>query len=906
MTIWDAVAALSPARLFAFDLVETPSFAWQWGFSVAVWALIATVAARTRVAIWAAIVTLSLGWLFAFDQFVTPRPDRLWGLAAVAWALASAALARERVTMPLTVRHLILLIPIAVALALVEKPFHPGLWIAAAGVALSVGANRFTRPGLLAAVGTAGLLVGTLLVIQAPLYGFYNAWTARNPGAAPFVAPVVYRLLDWVGADANLADGVVFLRTMRYTHALPLTWNHLAGFPFLLIAVAGGLLIAWDQGSAARTKRIAVFLAVLAGYLIFRFFAVLLFFASAMLFVSYESESVHVELFWLPWITALSFLPLIPILARLLPWRGAFGTPVLFSSDKVSEPNRARWLVPAACLMIVVGLYFHDPGIPKKGRLLIDESRSRWERTDTPMDTDWYGPESGYNYWAMAQYLRHYYDVGVHAEGALTPERLADCDVLVLKTATAPYSPAEIDAVDAFVRAGGGLFILGEHTNVFGSSVYLNPVMRRFGMAFRYDCVFDIERKWEELHFPSRLGCHPIARGVPFFLFAVSCSIQADSFQARSVLRPEGLWHLPISYTADNFYPQVLDHTYALWGSFDQMMTVEAGKGRVAAFTDSTVFSNFDAFYPGKPELLLGSIEWLNRANRWGFLNGLALAAGILGLAIALWIGRGFLSIFVNSATAVFWGAGLVVAGLWGTTHLAEAAYPPAVPKIPPVEVIFSAEDGNFELPLFGFLQNDAAGYEVFYQWVLRVGCFPRVSLSLAEALDRPGPAVVIRPRKKIPAEALAKLRPYLERGGVLLVLEGPTHPDSSADTLLAPYGLAFSGGPCRGTMVVESSGNVPITSFRGAQAVSGGTPLLTTDAGDTVLAFTRVGKGMVVAAGLAETFADPAMGGSHRALPDKDLRARYEMVFSLVRGIARGAGAIEEEFRKLGAVYQH
>lgn len=211
-----------------------------------------------------------------------------------------------------------------------------------------------------------------------------------------------------------------------------------------------------------------------------------------------------------------------------------------------------------------------------------------------------------------------------------------------------------------------------------------------------------------------------------------------------------------------------------------------------------------------------------------------------------------------------------------------------------------SAEDGDFELPLFGFLQDYGRGYEVFYQWVMRVGCFPRVSFSLAEALDGPGPVVVVRPRRPIPPEAAAKAKGFLERGGTLLVLEGPLAPESSAGGLIAQFGLSF--GPAAGGTAVEPASGVPIAPTRGAAAVLGGAPLLVTEGGAPLLAFARVGKGMVVAGGLAETFADPAMGGSHRALPDREMRARYEMAFALVRGMAGGPDAIEKEFRRLGA----
>ena len=44
-------------------------------------------------------------------------------------------------------------------------------------------------------------------------------------------------------------------------------------------------------------------------------------------------------------------------------------------------------------------------------------------------------------------------------------ETLAKCDVLVIKTPTQRYSPAEVDAVVRFVERGGGLLLIGDHTN---------------------------------------------------------------------------------------------------------------------------------------------------------------------------------------------------------------------------------------------------------------------------------------------------------------------------------------------------------------------------------------------------------------------------------------------------------
>ena len=98
----------------------------------------------------------------------------------------------------------------------------------------------------------------------------------------------------------------------------------------------------------------------------------------------------------------------------------------------------------------------------------------------------------------------------------------------------------------------------------------------------------------------------------------------------RAVIRSTGLRNLPADYHVSNFYPQVEDHAYSRYGAFVQLWATRRGAGRVAAFTDSTVFSNFSTFEPGKAELMLGMLEWLNHRN-------VPLASATL--AIAGWLG---------------------------------------------------------------------------------------------------------------------------------------------------------------------------------------------------------------------------------------------------------------------------
>jgi hypothetical protein len=95
--------------------------------------------------------------------------------------------------------------------------------------------------------------------------------------------------------------------------------------------------------------------------------------------------------------------------------------------------------------------------------------------------------------------------VNAHAEGALDATALEHADVVVLahpsepkwEATTGSGSPvltaAELDALEAFVTAGGGLVVLGEsEQDKYGNN--LNMLLARFGLTIEHDTVQDYER----------------------------------------------------------------------------------------------------------------------------------------------------------------------------------------------------------------------------------------------------------------------------------------------------------------------------------------------------------------------------------------------------------------------------
>ena len=146
------------------------------------------------------------------------------------------------------------------------------------------------------------------------------------------------------------------------------------------------------------------------------------------------------------------------------------------------------------------------PAPPKAARVLFDESHSEaWTiRRDVAGAIQHSHPGDSSLSSAADALTRREFEVAAHTDGPLDSRALAAASVLVIAHPSDPkweatvdggsplLSDAEIEAIEAFVRDGGGLIVLGEtEQEKYGNN--LNRLLARFGIEIANATVQDYE-----------------------------------------------------------------------------------------------------------------------------------------------------------------------------------------------------------------------------------------------------------------------------------------------------------------------------------------------------------------------------------------------------------------------------
>jgi len=862
---------------------------------------------------WIGIALLAASWLLGLDYYELPSP---WAQAVVlvvgAWMLATSERTNPFRAVPklcpeLAAAILLCLLPV---IWWTPWPYRLAPLVIVAGLLLEQAhfAQRLFRP-----VAAGWIVGGVILMLQAAALTVYGAVTARSHDVPACVVKFLSSL-GWLAGIDSAGDGpLLVMQSMRQPIRLAITWDMVFD-PATLMFLVGGL--AWITMNSARLRqnwvdwlrnigRLA--LIVVAWLPIRAVLMIALYLHRAAL--SDPNQPLHVaNQFLSSWVLLAALAGPVLLAWRCVRFVGAAAQEPIEPAPSPMPPISVKYLAAAACclfgaILLAVGWQWEPIGTRKAGRVMFVERHAPWSPSDRPYDTEHFGGGAdegsfSYTYTVAYQFLGQYYEMSRLGESdAIDEQTLAGCDVLVIKMPGVRYAPEEVQAVVDFVNNGGGLLLIGDHTNLDLTSAHLNDITRCFGFTFRDDVIYSTHNPPDEQHYSAPMAPHPAIEHVPGFDFLISCSIDPGYSWGRPVVAPAGLWSMPANYNWGNFMPPAEHVPATRFGTFIQAWATHAGSGRVVAWGDSTVFSSFCIGQPGKFPVLLNMVEWLNHQGGTG-VWWLWMLLGAAAIGNGLWMVRGDGSAWLVplAAMACGWTLGTAASAAL-LAHKMPLPTPAAERRMPLVVIDRTAS----RAPLASTFKNDdptGGGFGLLEQWIPRLGYM--TMRAEGDAVFRGDAIVMLYPNVPISETFRRRLIEYVDRGGRLLVVDAGTGDvPSTSNQILRPFGLALDYGESwQGELVLKEPW--PRNQVEHAWEVLGGKSFATLNGERAVCATAEYGKGLVMVVSFGTMFNDRNLGGDWSKDPTPDERTRFDVLFAILRRLVKDEPLVVPPMRAL------
>ncbi len=836
--------------------------------------------------LWLGLLFLSASWLFFIPQFMIP--DLVAGSLCVIVGIGCVIVGISRsVQKQMEIRYTALLVPLAAALLFVPFPYNLGLVVLIIGLLASLLTYKFER---VQAIPLGISLAGVILLIQMMVFPVYISFISHGH-RLDILAPAISQLANILGVQTSTNNGLLFVQTVQQTSAVTITWEKLGFFLALNMFLGALFVFVMFYKKRQMLRNTMIFLITGALYAILRFVAVLVLYLT----------TADLSVFWDPLVTTLSFIPFALLLMKLLPLTDCSELTIQAPSLRLTKKQLTALFLMFLCIFSLTSAFlFQDPGSLKNGRVLIDEYHSQWEDTVRPLDTEWYGLLSTYNYYSWAQWLQYHYVVETNMNTTFTPDLLATYDILILKCPTESYTTQEIQSIKDFVEHGGGLYLIGDHTNVFGMNTFLNQVSEEFGIRYKTDATYELGTGDLSTYEPDLFFAHPVIRHVTQFDFMTSCTLEPTSLSAsvrmENIIIGNRIISEPGTYSTENFFRESIASPDSECGYLLQAAAMKYGAGRVVAFTDSTVFSSFCLFTDGYPSFTLGVMDYLNRTNSSPYLTIVLFALSITFFISLLVLLRN------DKKLTVLWMflfAGILAFSLAAPLciHLTNLSYPPPVPQKDYTQVCFEQQHSSFNISVkpTSSLGENTNNYGTFYVWTQRVGCVPSIAPTLKDATNNGDIIVIVNPTQPFTEADVQLLTTFFENSGRLLLMDSIKNPQSTANELLGNFGIWITTTMTDSVLFSNESENtsqIPIGNITSPYlTITGGDQLLTNDKNEVYAAFVEFNNtttaeiGRLVVVVDSYTFTDAVMGGTFTE-PTKRQRQFYDTEFFLFKEV--------------------
>jgi hypothetical protein len=261
--------------------------------------------------------------------------------------------------------------------------------------------------------------------------------------------------------------------------------------------------------------------------------------------------------------------------------------------------------------------------------IVFDEAHGKWETTQAPFGPDDFGRAVYYTYSLLFSYAERVVGTARVFEREAAP--LPDQDALfVLKMPIQPLSDAFADRLETWVRSGGRLMVVADHTDLYDTTQHLNAFLSpRFGLKINPDAVFNhtgmptvpiTERS-------AALFGQIVAHGRPFpWQTGTSLSTMPVNTVSLATFGPS--FSEPGDYSRQNRFGSFAPGVSLRFASHIAVAAFGINRGAIAVVLDSTPWSNFSFFREQYRHLFRSVIHALERPaalQLWGW-SSLALA----------------------------------------------------------------------------------------------------------------------------------------------------------------------------------------------------------------------------------------------------------------------------------------
>jgi hypothetical protein len=174
------------------------------------------------------------------------------------------------------------------------------------------------------------------------------------------------------------------------------------------------------------------------------------------------------------------------------------------------------------------------------------------------------------------------------------------------------FTPDEVRAIQNFVKEGGGLFMIVDHSNVYLHAERANRILQPMGVEVMYHTAVDSGPAsvsgtgWIAITDHKRP--HPINDGVQLISFQTGGTIKTEQWSSR--LSPQGF--------ADLWDPKTDGH-YGNWthdkdepkGQIPVVAAAEYGQGRIVVVGDQNIYGDAWLGFGDNMAHALNAFEWL-------------------------------------------------------------------------------------------------------------------------------------------------------------------------------------------------------------------------------------------------------------------------------------------------------